>query len=315
MDKKQRKFRLKLLFQEFDLTPGGFSIGRSPSCNLTLEDPLVSRQHARISIFDNHATIDDLGSRNGTLVNGEPVFDDHRLTHSDQIRIGSHDLVFIEVRRFSPMMQTLSDTTVACPGCGAPFPSDEAQCPTCGSLLVPDNVCLNCRTPTTADALYCSKCGAPLRRDDSTIPVELGGDAAGWTSQLINEVIEKALSVERYEQAARLVDGKTREFDKKPTQNAIDLDTLVELCGFNLDVARGLRDSKRLLWGLRHFSKHAEPMPESLLEHLEKAATGWYDIGADLQGYLKALESSSKEETPESSSVMKLLKDMIDRTR
>ena len=75
MLKKKKKYRLKILFQEIDLEPGEFIIGRSSSCNLTLEDPLVSRRHVMINISDSRATICDLGSRNGTLLNGEPVFE------------------------------------------------------------------------------------------------------------------------------------------------------------------------------------------------------------------------------------------------
>ncbi len=307
----KRKFRLKFLFQEFDLTAGGFTIGRSPSCNLTLEDPLVSRRHASITTHDTHAVIDDLGSRNGTLVNGEPVFDAHRLTHSDKIRIGTHELIFVEEKRYSARKVTLGDATVICPGCGMPFSRDEAQCPSCGNLLIPDNVCTHCRVPASAEALYCSKCGNPLRRDDSTIPVELGGDAAGWTSQLIDEVIEKALSVKRFEQAARLLDGKIREFDKEWNEGTADRDALIALAEFNLAIAQGLRDSKRLLWVIDRFRRFQEQMPESLLEQLEKAAAGWYDIGPDLESYAKAIETGAQG----GAGYIARLKEMISKPR
>jgi pSer/pThr/pTyr-binding forkhead associated (FHA) protein len=51
-----------------------FLIGRDESCDLTLEDPKVSREHAAIlkSAGPFHV-IRDLGSANGTLVNGQPV--------------------------------------------------------------------------------------------------------------------------------------------------------------------------------------------------------------------------------------------------
>ena len=73
MPDSKYKFRLKFLLQEIDLFEGVFLIGRSPSCNLTLKDPLVSRRHARITIFENHALLDDLGSRNGTKVDDRTV--------------------------------------------------------------------------------------------------------------------------------------------------------------------------------------------------------------------------------------------------
>ena len=48
-------------------------IGRSAACHVSIEDPLVSRQHARVSIDGDSATIEDLGSRNGLLIGGRPI--------------------------------------------------------------------------------------------------------------------------------------------------------------------------------------------------------------------------------------------------
>jgi len=87
------------MFREIELGEGRFVIGRSPSCDLPLEDPLVSRRHACILLEGDGAAIEDLGSRNGTLLNGEPLFDNHPLRHNDRIGIGSLELVYLEDRR------------------------------------------------------------------------------------------------------------------------------------------------------------------------------------------------------------------------
>ena len=50
------RYRLRFLLQEFDLPRGITVIGRSLDCNLTIEDPLVSRQHARIVVDDDGGT-------------------------------------------------------------------------------------------------------------------------------------------------------------------------------------------------------------------------------------------------------------------
>ncbi|MCP4199014.1 MAG: FHA domain-containing protein [Proteobacteria bacterium] len=96
MTKKAFRFRVKFLLEELDITSETFIIGRSLLCNLPIDDPLVSREHACITIYDDYAALDDMGSRNGTLVNGRPVFDDYRLNHSDCIRVGSSELIFIK---------------------------------------------------------------------------------------------------------------------------------------------------------------------------------------------------------------------------
>jgi hypothetical protein len=91
--------RLRLMFREIELGEGRFVIGRSQSCDLPLEDPLVSRRHACILSTEVEVTVEDLGSRNGTLLNGEPLFDKHPLHHRDRIGIGNHELFYFEDRR------------------------------------------------------------------------------------------------------------------------------------------------------------------------------------------------------------------------
>lgn len=69
----------KLLYAEagesrvFELTGDSTTIGRSPSCTLVLGDVSISREHARIAISGGVLTIRDLGSKNGTTVNGVEV--------------------------------------------------------------------------------------------------------------------------------------------------------------------------------------------------------------------------------------------------
>lgn len=48
-------------------------VGRDPGCELAIEDPRVSKRHARLQWDDGGWTVEDLGSKNGTTVNGEPA--------------------------------------------------------------------------------------------------------------------------------------------------------------------------------------------------------------------------------------------------
>ncbi|HLT31847.1 MAG TPA: FHA domain-containing protein [Myxococcaceae bacterium] len=70
-------------------------LGRSPSCTLPVEDGRLSRRHARIWLEDGHARVEDLGSSNGTLVNGNPIEGPVTLLPGDRIQAGESSLLYI----------------------------------------------------------------------------------------------------------------------------------------------------------------------------------------------------------------------------
>src|SRR6516164_4621270 len=67
---------------------GQLTIGRSRACEIALEDDKVSRQHARIELEQGEPTIRDLGSRNGTRVNGQRISSEVALLDGDRIQLG-----------------------------------------------------------------------------------------------------------------------------------------------------------------------------------------------------------------------------------
>ena len=78
---------------------GTITIGRAPECELRLSDTACSRRHARLHIDDGALTLEDLGSHNGTRVNGERVTGRHPLTSDDVIAIGPIKLVIYAQHR------------------------------------------------------------------------------------------------------------------------------------------------------------------------------------------------------------------------
>jgi adenylate cyclase len=59
--------------RRFTLEPGETVVGRQPACDLVIDDPSVSRRHAKLSVIGGTCRLKDLESRNGTFVDGEPV--------------------------------------------------------------------------------------------------------------------------------------------------------------------------------------------------------------------------------------------------
>lgn len=75
------------------LTQPEVTIGRLPECDVVVNDPGASRQHARIRRTDDGFVLVDLGSTNGTLVNDEPI-QEQVLENGDRITIGETVLEF-----------------------------------------------------------------------------------------------------------------------------------------------------------------------------------------------------------------------------
>ena len=65
-----------------------FKIGRGETCNLRPNSEEVSREHAEFSVTADTVAVRDLGSRNGTLVNGKRLTEPCKLKDSDLIQIG-----------------------------------------------------------------------------------------------------------------------------------------------------------------------------------------------------------------------------------
>lgn len=67
-------------------------IGRTPPAAIVLDDTTVSRRHCQLSRIDGHVVLEDLGSTNGTLLNGAPLAAPKPLEDGDVVRIGGHEL-------------------------------------------------------------------------------------------------------------------------------------------------------------------------------------------------------------------------------
>lgn len=82
------------VIREIPLNKERVTIGRKPQNDIQIENLAVSGAHARIVTLLNDSFLEDLGSTNGTLVNGNPI-KKHILQNNDVIEIGKYKLKFV----------------------------------------------------------------------------------------------------------------------------------------------------------------------------------------------------------------------------
>jgi DNA-binding winged helix-turn-helix (wHTH) protein len=79
---------------EWILSEGATFVGRDRECAIRIDSPTLSRRHARFVLAGGQATVEDLGSKNGTQVNGQRIEQPVELKDSDQIQVGSLTLTY-----------------------------------------------------------------------------------------------------------------------------------------------------------------------------------------------------------------------------
>lgn len=93
------ELRIRHLGQVYQLTQRQTLVGRSRRCVIVLESRLASREHCVLERSGAALTLIELGSKNGTWVNGERVTRRRQLATGDEVRIGSDHLEVIENAR------------------------------------------------------------------------------------------------------------------------------------------------------------------------------------------------------------------------
>ena len=237
------RFRLRFLLQEFDLTGPEVVLGRSPDCHITIEDPLISRQHAKITTQDGVAKVEDLGSRNGVRVNGRAIDEVVELKDGDRIRLGTQELLFSVVKRRDRPARPTGYMRV-CHACGTPFPEGSPSCP---------------------------HCGAPALEEEDTVSGMVAESRRDWTFQLLGEVIERALSTSRAAEADRLMRRAAKEVDDRlAAGERLDAEHVSMVSSFAVRLARLVKGSEWVAWALTLHRRQERMLADEVIDRLEE---------------------------------------------
>jgi len=111
----------------FALTQAEISIGRDVSNDFIINDVEVSRRHARLTLQGTQYVLEDLGSTNGTFVNGQRLAGPHILRPGDIVLLGENVTLSFEEVQLDPDATVVSPALAAAPQSTPPPPPAAPQ--------------------------------------------------------------------------------------------------------------------------------------------------------------------------------------------
>lgn len=272
-------FRLRYLHHNLELTPGQFLIGRSTECQLSLDDPLVSRKHAMITIGADGVFVEDMGSRNGVLVDGVKIEGRRRVVDGSKITIGSQDMVLLEGQR------ERAATMSALPAALVTFVGNEAMPPVQSPLVNPP-------APTPANQ---PEPEDPSRKND--------------TFKLLGGVAEKAMAMGRAEDAERLLQSLMQQIlEASRSHRPLDNSTVEQAGRFGAKLAGATGKGSWFDYVVELYTHELKVMPASVVDEMYQAVrkASTVDIAA-LREYIALLQETTTRLGPNERFLMQRL--------
>jgi len=251
--------RLRYLLHDLEIPLGQFLIGRSPECQLSLDDDLVSRRHALLVVVGDVATIEDLGSRNGISVNGVKIQGPFAIADGDELTIGAQ-----KMRVF-----------------GVKAPSERSAASPPRAMRVADTMMsLEDLRPDGDESTRHGRTGRggldpPLANPDKRV----------HALSLVGSVADKAIAMGRLDDAERLLDRPLNALLERAELGDVQPEAIAAAGTYALKLARGLEKGEWVEYTLRLYVALQQLMPPSLVDELyeilrhvriEKALLGRY---------------------------------------
>jgi pSer/pThr/pTyr-binding forkhead associated (FHA) protein len=243
------RFRLRYLHHDLELGEGEFALGRSAECQLSLDDPLVSRKHAVLTVTRDRVTIEDLQSRNGVVVNGQPIAGRMPLNAGDKIVIGSQELTLLRAREAAEreLVNTTQVSHRTLPRLGA---APDSRAPTPSGVTV--------RPPPAQTPSYPGVDPDTERRAD--------------VFNLLGGVADKALAMGRAEEAERLLASvladiiETSRSGRRPSASLVDV-----AARFAAKLATSTAKGGWVDYVIELYDAEARPCPGPVIDELYSA--------------------------------------------
>ena len=254
------RFRLRYLQHDLELSEGQFAVGRNASCQLSLDDPLVSRRHAILYVSREGVLVEDLGSRNGVLVNGQRIEGRVDLRAGDKILIGAQELTLLHAR----------DEGVAIGGMPMPQPA-------AAKLTLPKMAAAVRQVEVPSSQVDSEPEPSMVRRADAF--------------KLLGGVAEKALAMGRAAEAERLLASALADVIETTRQGRSVPPSLVDQAAkFSAKLATATGKGGWADYVIELYAAQGRPCPASVIDELYQAMRKVTAIDLNrLRGYIEQL--------------------------
>ena len=278
-----KKFRLIHQNSNLEAPDGRSDIGRSIDCYLVLNDASVSRVHATIVNKDGKLFIEDRGSRNGCSVNGDRVKGTRELADGDSITIGHQTIRVVSIERNFEADRTMG--LLKCPNCNTWMANVDEKCPECGY---------------TSEDIEASDSRATFQIDTGQFRRQEVGGKAQQPHMMIAGLIRKAISMDRFEEAERLIGNLMESTIRKETAGGEIPD--IEIHQVTLSIAEMAQATSNPKHISKLFSFHAargKLMPRESLDTLyDLVQKVGYRSCPDMSTYLSLMSKMQETFSP-----------------
>ncbi len=235
--KHNRRFWLQLGTRTIPLEVGEALVGRSPVCQVAVDDMLVSRRHARLLVSKDAVFVEDFASTNGVLVNESLISGATRLEEGDRIIFGTQELVLRSA------------------------PADEEESPKTTPAIISSGRRPIAPVPVRSTA-------PPPSSDDAPVHTEKA-DGLGTMARLA----DRMMSMGRHDAAARLLGDHLRGILAAVKQGrSVPFDVLDTVGAYGMKLTDVTRDPTWANIALEVHLSCRRPLPEKAVALLESLA-------------------------------------------
>jgi hypothetical protein len=317
------RFWIRLRATEINLPLGELLIGRGPECSLRIDEPAVSRRHARLRIGIESVVLEDLNSRNGSRVNGGAVTHPVRLRAGDRIGIGTQEFTLEcdqeaegparstarlrapegaptltegprprSSRPAMPAMQVPGTDSSATPSQGREGlrePTDPGVPQGISSGATSLGHCSRCGAPQ-GDASICPRCGHVYRNEFGESPVTTTRRSSSY--KLFWALSDKVLHLGRVDEAERMMGPRLMDMLALAEGGDVpDEAAIGETLRRALRLAAATGKDRWFGWIFDYARVCRYPMPLVFLDELyAQMFSHRPSVGAQLLGYSRVLQ-------------------------